>query len=67
MHPRRTKRKRRRVNRIEKILRQRERIKLEEKKLEHKKDIFKIKLIFMVARSERKTPWQDVYKFHRHR
>lgn len=56
MHPRRTKRKRRRVNRIEKILRQRERIKLEEKKLEHKKDISKIKLIFMVARSERKTP-----------
>lgn len=67
MHPRRTKRKRRQGNRIEKILRQRERIKLEEKKLEHKKDIFKIKLIFMVARSERKTPWQDVYKFHRHR
>lgn len=67
MHPRRTKRKRRRGNRIEKILRQRKRIKLEEKKLEHKKDIFKIKLIFMVARSERKTPWQDVYKFHRHR
>lgn len=56
MHPRRTKRKRRRGNRIEKILRQRERIKLEEKKLEHKKDIFKIKLIFMVARSERNTP-----------
>lgn len=55
MHPRRTKRKRRQGNRIEKILRQRERIKLEEK-LEHKKDIFKIKLIFMVARSERKTP-----------
>lgn len=67
MHPRRTKRKRRWGKRIEKILRQRERIKLEEKKLEHKKDISKIKLIFMVARSERKTPWQDVYKFHRHR
>lgn len=67
MHPRRTKRKRRWGKRIEKVLRQRERIKLEEKKLEHKKDIFKIKLIFMVARSERKTPWQDVYKFHRHR
>lgn len=56
MHPRRTKRKRRQGNRKEKILRQRERIKLEEKKLEHKKDIFKIKLIFMVATSERKTP-----------
>lgn len=40
MYFRRIKRKRRRGNRIEKILRQRERIKLEEKKLEYKKDIF---------------------------
>lgn len=54
MYFRRIKRKRRRGNRIEKNLRQRERIKLEEKKLEYKKDIFKIKLIFMVVRSERK-------------
>lgn len=58
MHPRRTKRKSSRGNRIEKekFVRQKERIKFEEKKLGHKKDIFKNKLIFMFARSERKTP-----------